>query len=374
MNEMPARKVDALIIGGGIIGLAIGYYLARRNFCNVEIIERESAVTMHASGHNAGGLSGIHASHPRSLWPLYRRSQQLYSELAESSGFDFDYARIGSLVPGSVEVEKDFESTAREFEDGKEGVEVEFLGRDDLQNKEPNLSKHRFSCALYYPLDAQGNSLKLGRSFAGSCLEKGIKITTGCKVTGFEVSASRVTSVKTDRGTYDPGIVILAAGPWSGEVSARLGLDIPVSPIKGHLITINTAGVRLVKSFISGPNYYVMQNSSEVIVGGGEDPSGFNTLVDQTRINEAWSEGISMVPILGSYEKSPSIRTACLRPYAKDGIPIIGASRRLSNVLFATGHFRTGFGLAPITGMLISELIVDGRSSMDLSAFSPDRF
>ncbi len=199
-----SRKVDALIIGGGIIGLGIGFYLAKRNFCNVEIIERESAITMHASGHNPGGLSGIHVSQPRDTWPLYQQGQKLYAELAVSSGFDFDYTRIGSLVPGNIEAEKIFEETARRFKDGKEGMQVEFLGEDELQAKEPNLSKNQFNCALYYPLDAQGNSLKLGRSFARVCLEEGIKITTGCKVTGFEGSERQVKSVKTDQGYDQP--------------------------------------------------------------------------------------------------------------------------------------------------------------------------
>ncbi len=369
-----SRKVDALIIGGGIIGLAIGYYLSKRNFCNVEIIERESQLTMHASGHNAGGISGIHTYQPRETWELSRETLKLYDELAETDGFEFEYVRGGTIIPGATENEKEFERMAEKYADRSEGVHVNFLDKTDLQRKEPNLSTERFSCALFYPLDAQGNSKKLGHCFAKTCLDRGMKITTGSGVNEFGISAGRVVEVKLDNhDSIVPDNVILAAGPWSGEISAKLGVRLPVSPVKGHLISVDAGNLRLVNSFVSGPSYYVMQNGSTVIVGGGEDSAGFDAQVDPVRIRDAWAEGVSMVPRLGSLnEKTGS--TACLRPHAPGGIPILGKSKKLKNVLFATGHFRNGFALAPITGKLITQLLLDGRFEIDLAPFSPDRF
>jgi glycine oxidase len=369
-----SRKVDALIIGGGIIGLAIGYYLSKRNFCNVEIVERDPQLAMHASGHNAGGISGIHTYQPVETWELSREIPKLYDELAETSGFEFEYVRGGTIIPGTSENETEFERLAEKYVDRSKGVHVNFLDKTDLQSKEPNLSTKRFSCALFYPLDSQGNSKKLSFCFAKSCLDSGMKITTGSTVSGFETSDGRVVKVKLDsHDSVIPDNVILAAGPWSGEVSAKMGVRLPVSPVKGHLISVDAGNFRLVNSFISGPNYYVMQNGSTVIVGGGEDSAGFNTKVDSVRIRDAWAEGVSMVPRLGRLnEKTTSI--ACLRPHAPGGIPILGKSKKLKNVLFATGHFRNGFALAPITGKLISQLLLDGRSEIDLTLFSPDRF
>ena len=369
-----SRKADALIIGGGIIGLAIGYYLSKRNFCNVEIVEREKQLTTHASGHNAGGISGIHTYQPPETWPLFRETEKLYEQLAESSGFEFEYVKGGTITPGTQESEKEFDQIALKYADHREGVFVNFLSKTELQNKEPNLSTERFSCAMYYPLDAQGNSKKLGECFAKAISEKGMKITTGSAVTSFDFSDGRVVRATMNNGdTIVPGNVIIAAGPWSGEVSAKLGLALPISPVKGHLISVDAGEFRLVNSFISGPRYYVMQNGSTVIVGGGEDSVGFDTKVDPLRIKDAWTEGISMVPKLGRLnEKTTS--TACLRPHATGGIPILGKSKHRENVFFATGHFRSGFGLAPVTGKLISQLLLDGRTEIDLSPFSPDRF
>ena len=90
------------------------------------------------------------------------------------------------------------------------------------------------------------------------------------------------------------------------------------------------------------------------------------------RIREAWEEGTAMIPKL--FRLKQEAKTACLRPYTPEGIPILGKSARFSNVLFATGHYKNGFCLAPVTGKIISELIIDGEAKIDITPFSPDRF
>jgi len=360
-----------LIIGGGIIGLAIGYYLSKRNISDVEIIERDPELTMHASGHNAGGLAGAHESQRRELWPLFREGRLLYRELAQSNGFSFDYATGGTLSPSTIKEMNNLEKTGNTFTD-EAGAKIEFLDSADLQKMEPNLSTSRFNCAIYYPEDAQGNSKKLGQCFAGICLESGMEISTGSEVISFEIDHGTVSEVRTTRGTIIPKTAILAAGPWTGQISAKLGLQIPVEPVKGHLISIESDGLKLVNSFIDGPRYYVMQNGSSIVVGGGEDSVGFDTAVDPARLADAWQEGVSMVPKLASMNQES--RTACLRPFAPGGLPILGKTMRLDNVIFATGHYKNGFGLAPVTGKLISQLVADGETGIDISPFSPDRF
>ena len=368
---MRSRNVDVLIIGGGIIGLAIGYYLSLRNVVHVEIAERDAELTMHASGHNAGGLAGVHASQPEELRPLFRESQRLYRGLAQSNGFSFDYVVGGTLSPGTPEDRELFEKITHEAVDAA-GARVEFLDSAELGKREPNLSTTRFSCGLFYPEDAQGNSKKLGQCFARNCLEAGMEISTGTEVVAFEIDRKNVTKVDTTSGKIIPGTVIIAAGPWSGLASSKLGIMIPVEPIKGHLISIDSAGVKLVNSFIDGPKYYVMQNGSSIVVGGGEDSGGFDTELDSTRIDDAWQEGVSMIPKLASMDQQT--QTACLRPFARGGFPILGKTNRLENVILATGHYKNGFGLAPVTGELVTQLVVDGKTELDISAFSSDRF
>ena len=365
--------MDTVIIGGGIIGLAIGYFLSKRNHCNLEIVERENQLTMHASGHNAGGLSSAHPLQPRELWPLYSQSQKLYVELSNTSGFDFDYKIGGSVLLGTESDEMQFRFLSQAHADREYDINVEYLDRGELEQKEPYVSK-RYSCALFHPLDAQGNSLKLAESLRRFCVEKGVMISTGSTVRGFEIAGNKVVSLHTNNGTISPKSIVVAAGPWSGGISELMGKNLPVTPVKGHLITIETGGLKLVNSFVTGSGYYAMQNGSAIVVGGGEDKDGFNSRIIPERIREALSEGISMIPQIQDLNISRAIKTACLRPFSGDGVPIIGRSRKLSNVYYATGHFRNGFGLAPVTGEIISQLIIDQVSELATPYISPGRF
>ena len=363
-------KVGVLIIGGGIIGLSIAYYLSRRDFSSVLLLERDEELTLHASGHNAGGIASVHESRPL-LAPLIRETQKLYAELIEAQHFEFDFERNGTISLDPSLDEKSTERVARRFKEESGGA-IEFLDASDLEKREPNLSTKFVSYAVYYPDDAQGNSKKLGQCFSRACQNSGIEIRTGAEVLSFEVGRQRITKVKTTSGSYVPDIVVVAAGPWSGALSEKLGFRVPVSPIKGHLITTESSD-RFVHSFIDGPHYYVMQTiTGNLVVGGGEDDAGFDLSLSDMRIREAWAEGTAMLPRLSTLNQEAKI--ACLRPYAPGGIPILGKSTRFSNVLFATGHFRNGFCLAPVTGKIISDLIVDGESKIDITPYSPDKF
>jgi glycine oxidase len=362
--------VGILIIGGGIIGLSIAYYLSRRNFSDVLLLERDPELTLHASGHNAGGIAGMHESKPL-LWPLVRETHKLYKELVEGQHFDFDFERNGTISLDPSLDEKTTEEIARRFKE-ESGGSIEFLDASDLQKREPNLSTTFSQCALFYPDDAQGNSMKLGRCFSRACLDQGIEMETGAEVLDFEFDDQKITKVKTSMGSFVSDTVVLAAGPWSGILSGKFGYEMPMTPIKGHLITTE-ASPGLIHSFIDGPHYYVVQTGmGKLVVGGGEDDAGFDLSVSERRIREAWEEGTTMIPKLLSLKQEA--KTACLRPFTPEGIPILGKSARFSNVLFATGHYKNGFCLAPVTGKIISELIIEGESKIDIASYSPDRF
>ena len=165
-------------------GLAIGYYLSKRNFVSVEIIERDSELSMHASGHNAGGLAGVHESQPRDLLAAVQK----HSGALSGTG-SIERIQTSTTQPGA----RCLPERLRKWTHSKQGpvtldeagVRVEFLDSADLQKREPNLSTIRFNCGLYYPADAQGNSKKLGQCFARTCLEKGMEISTGSEVISF---------------------------------------------------------------------------------------------------------------------------------------------------------------------------------------------
>jgi glycine/D-amino acid oxidase-like deaminating enzyme len=268
------RRVGVLIIGGGIIGLAIAYYLSRRNFSDLLLIEKERELTMHASGHNAGGIAGVHETVPV-LWPLIRETHRLYRELVEARHFVFDFERNGTISLDPTLDEKIMEEKIEKFKEESKAP-VEFLDGSDLEKREPNLSFEFSKYGLFYPDDAQGNSKKLGQCFVRVCHDSGIGIETNAEVIDFEFDRGRIQKVRTSAGTFIPETIVIAAGPWSNIVTEKFEFGIPIKPIKGHLITTEPSS-RLVHSFIDGPNYYVMQTSpGNLVIGGGEDNSGFD--------------------------------------------------------------------------------------------------
>jgi glycine/D-amino acid oxidase-like deaminating enzyme len=365
--------VGVLIIGGGIIGLSIAYHLSKRRYFDVTIIEIEKELAVHASGHNASGLVPPRESIVKEFWELHQESLKLFNRLTELKGFQFDYKVNGYLIiKGNGSARKELLRTVRVLR--ARGVNVNLLEGSELQEVEPNLSIKGIDSSLYYPEGAQGNSKKLATCFARSCVKKAIEIKTDTNVTGFGVKEGKIELVKTNRGDFCPDTVVLAAGPWSGGIAGLLGLDLPVKPAKGHLISVQTKRKNLVRRFVVGPDdYYVTQiPSGDLIVGGGVDFVGFDTKADNRRMREAWEEGLFLFPFLRSMKQKSTI--TCFRPHAPGGVPVIGKSGRYSNLVFATGHHTHGFTLAPVTGSLTSQLILDGETKKDISSFSPARF
>lgn len=367
-----SRKVGVLVIGGGIIGLSIAYYLSKRGYSEVTVIEREKELASHASGHNASGLVPPRESKAREVWELHTEGLKLFKSLSEVKGFDFDYKVNGLLTVHKVGSGNEaLLRTVRELQTMK--VDVNLLEGSELQKVEPNLSTDGIS-ALYYPDGAQGNSRKLAACFARACLKEGVEFMKGTSASSFTTKDGKIESVRTNLADFRPETTVLAAGPWSGEVASLLGLRLPVEPAKGHLISVKTRRRRLVNRFVLGPeDYYVTQiPSGELIVGGGVDLVGFSPKVDKRRLDEAWREGIFLFPFLKSMKRISTV--TCFRPYAPGGVPILGKSGRYSNLIFATGHHTSGITLAPITGLLMSQLILDGQTKTDIKPFSPARF
>ncbi len=335
-------------------------------------------LTSHASGHNAGGISAPHVSQSVEFWPLEEHSTKLYQGLGCKEGFDFDYTVSGSMVLFTKEKDTALLKNELQIFRAKSQASGDFLTKSEVKENEPNLSVENICGAYYYPDDAQGSSVKLGQCFATACADREVKMSVGTELMRFEVrnegkTEKKIESVVTNHGSIHPKTVVIAAGPWSGKIASMAGIKIPVEPVKGHLIITLKTKEKILRSFILGPNYYFLQShEGSVVVGGGEDSVGFDTSLIDSRVREAWSEGSIFLPIIQSLGQDSKI--ACLRPYCSDGLPIIGNSTQYDNLIFATGHFRSGFSLAPVTGKIVSELICEGNTTLDIKAFTPGRF
>ncbi|MFN3476527.1 MAG: NAD(P)/FAD-dependent oxidoreductase, partial [Candidatus Methylomirabilales bacterium] len=166
--------------------------------------------------------------------------------------------------------------------------------------------------------------------------------------------------------------VVLCAGPWSGELGALLGRPIPVGPAKGQLIASELPSLPLHHVVYTKEGYLVPRLRGELIAGSTVEFVGFDKRVTFAGLKKLVELTLDLLPGL---KEQPFARAwAGLRPYAPDALPIIGPIPGLEGVFVATGHFRNGILLGPITGRLIRELILGEALSLPLEAFSPTRF
>jgi glycine/D-amino acid oxidase-like deaminating enzyme len=389
MQQTRAGYPDVVVIGGGIVGCACAYYLARAGV-GVRLLERGSL----GSGASKAGMSHIVTwEEPDAHLELARASLQLYIELCEELPEDIEYRQTGSLVV--VEDEANLANMAAMVTRlGGKGVAGELLNEDDLRRFEPNLATG-LPGGVYFPGDGQVNPLITTQSLAHAARVKGASIDTQVEVNGIEISAGRVTAVLTGAGRIPAAYVVIAAGAWSSHAARMGGVEIPVQPRKGTIIvtypvpedrlhckiTLSAGYMDSVHGNGDGNGVVVAANIQQVkngnlLLGSSRQFNGYDLSVDAGVVRQVLARCLRIMPALSQVQ---AIRMwSGLRPYTPDLLPIIGSSRRIGGLFFATGHEGIGITEAPITGKLISQMITGEEVPMPLSTvldhLSPDRF
>ena len=367
-----------MIIGGGVIGLAIARALAQRGVRDVCLIER-SALGTEAS-FAAGGILAPQAEADRAdeFFELACRSRDLYADFAaalrEESGIDVELDTTGTLYVALKE--GDLKEIEKRFEwQSKQGLVVQKLTAREARELEPCVAP-AVSDALLFPRDIQVENRRLLNALVNSVTNLGVKIVTETNVESIGSDRGQITGVQTSRGFVSCQTVLVAAGTWSSTIEhtprnehARTP---KIEPVRGQMICFD-AKPQLTRHVIYSPRgYLVPRKDGRLLAGSTSENAGFAKQVTAGGINTILanaheiSPGISNLPIIDTW--------AGLRPRAADGLPVLGPCDEIDGLVYATGHYRNGILLAPVTGELIAEAIVSGRISPLLAAFSPNRF
>jgi glycine oxidase len=366
------RTADAVIIGGGVIGLTVARALARRGVRDVCVIERAALGT--EASFAAGGILApqAEANGRDEFFELACRSRELYPEFAaalrEETGVDVELDSRGTLyvafTDGDVdEIEKRYEWQS------KAGLAVEKLTGAQARELEPCIAES-VRGALRFPRDIQVENRRLLNALVNSVNNLGVKIATETNVELIEVERGCITGVQTSRGTINCKTVVVAAGTWSSTIEHSRTPKI--EPVRGQMICFD-AKPQLTRHVIYSPRgYLVPRRDGRLLAGSTSENAGFTKQVTAggishilTNANEI-SPKISTLPIVDTWSG--------LRPRAADGLPVLGPCDEIDGLFYATGHYRNGILLAPVTGELIAEAVVAGRISPLLAAFSPNRF
>ena len=365
-------KADAVIIGGGVMGCAIAYNLAKEGLKPV-IIEK-SDIGGEASGSNGGGVR--QSARNLKEMPLAMASIQLYGRLHEELGMDVEYVREGNLRLCTTEEEL---NTMRKSVESQKaaGLQLEMLDRKQVLEINPHVGEKVIG-ASFCRTDGHVNPFLVTYGFFKKAKSLGARFYTHEEAAEIRMQKGRVTGVVTDKHTFETDLVVNAAGISGRKVANMVGLDLPLQPVFSEAL-ITEAYPPLFKQMIGHAKglFYGRQTVHGSFFWGGF--VGTEQFIYRSGkplfhyIGPAISRMvIDFFPVLKDVNV---IRMwSGLIAQMSDAIPVLGFTQEVPGFVFATGFSGHGFGLAPIIGRLVSELILDCKTSLPITDFCYGRF
>lgn len=360
-----------LIIGGGVIGLSVGRALARRGVRNISIIERNEFG--REASWAAGGILApqVEADRADDFFRLACRSRDLYrdfaAEIETETGAPVGLNTTGTLFVAFTENEET-EFRARYDWQKSEGLAVEWLSGQEARQIESCISA-KVCAALRFPNDFQIDNRQLVQALFTANQKLGVRLMPGCEALGLEITKGKVCGARTSQGVIGADVVLIAAGAWSSAIEA---VDaVKVEPVRGQMLCF--AAPQFARHVIySSKGYLVPRSDGRLLSGSTTEHVGFDRRVTSEATSKIRSMAMQIAPALA---QRPVIDSwSGFRPRASDGLPVLGASPASDGLFYATGHYRNGILLAPITGELVAEAIINGATSAGCAAFSPRRF
>jgi len=355
-------SANVVIIGGGVIGLTIARALALQGVRDVCLIER-AAPGAEASSAAAGMLlPQVEADAQDDFFTLACQSRDLYPSFAaalhEETGIDIELDTTGTLYLALTEhdqqeIEKRYEWQSRAR------LPVELLSVAEARELEPCISESTVG-ALLFPNDIQVENRRLLSALANSVNKLGVDIVTQTNVDSLIIQGNHVTGVQTNRGRIECSVAVIAAGSWSGFIKSSSPCKIPeIEPVRGQMVCLE-ARPQLTRHVIYSPRgYLVPRRDGRLLAGSTSERVGFAKYVTAGGISTILRNALEISPAIATL---PIVDTwAGLRPMSADGLPVLGRCDEIDGLFYATGHYRNGILLAPLTGELVSKAIVSSK-------------
>lgn len=368
---------DTLILGGGVIGLSLAYELASSGV-TVTVVDRQE-MGREASWAGAGILppAKFRARSSPDEW-LAGFSSQLHPEwsarLREETGIDNGYRRCGGIY--LAENDDDSAALVQTCDTWRRaGLSARWLHAADLDSAEPALEgvydRYPLQGAASVAEEAQLRNPRHVKALIAANVKRGVKLIPGAEVFDIAIAGDRITSVRTSAGDFSAGNIVIACGAWTRNLAARIGIELPVYPIRGQIALLQTESRPLKHVVNLGTRYLVPRDDGRVLVGSTEEHVGFDRRTTAAAIGELLRMATRLAPALGSATLE---RTWCgFRPATPDGLPYLGKIPDLQNAFVAAGHFRQGLWLSTGTAIVMSRLIRGETPAVDLSPFRINR-
>jgi glycine oxidase len=349
------KSWDVIVIGAGIIGLAIARELRKRGM-SVLVVDRGEP-GREASYAAAGMLVGEGQENPPALREMARTSARMYPEfvheIEDESRSKVDLRDHGTII---------FLAEGETAEQSSSAL----LSRRELAQLEPDVAQPERVAARIEERSVDPRALT--SAVLKACLHRGIEVSSGEQVSSVNISDSRVSGVITQKTAYSAPVVVNCAGAWSGQFPPH---RCPTRPVRGQMLAV-VPRRQLLRHVLRSPEIYLVPRSDgRVLIGASLEEVGYDKRVVPETIQQMHRQAVKLIPIL----KEARILEdwAGLRPGTPDALPILGPTRT-PGYYVATGHYRDGILLTPITAQVMAQVITGESPCLDLSSFAPERF
>jgi D-amino-acid dehydrogenase len=409
------------IVGGGIIGLSSAYYINKAghqvtiieqsdlkdgcSFGNAGMIVPSHLVPLAAPGMISKGIRWMFNStspfyvKPRfngdlikwgyhfyksatkehveksaiALKEISLLSKAMYQQLAKELVFDFGYQERGLLMLYQTK-ETEHEEAETAIFANRHGIEAHILSVEEIQEMEPDV-KVKARGGVYFPGDAHISPNLLVSGLIKFLKEQGVIFQTATTVQDFVIESNKIKEIKSDKGDFSFDEVVFATGSWSGLMGKKLGITLPMQAGKGYSFTLPDVkkNIRIPSIFLEA-RVAVTPMGDSLRFGGTMEISGVDHRINMNRVK-------GIVDAIPNYYPEMKVELPKkeevwhgLRPCSPDGLPYIGRSEKIQNLVIATGHSMMGLSLGPGTGKLVSQVVNQGQTEIDVSKFRPERF
>ncbi|MDQ7003402.1 MAG: glycine oxidase ThiO [Ghiorsea sp.] len=366
--------MKVVVIGAGIIGLLTALRLKQQGV-DVVVLEK-GKVAQESSWAGAGILCPIHPwLYPDSFTDLVNASLDLYpdlqAELEAETGHDIQRIKSGLLIPCFADDKVKHQEDAQTWSD-KFAWDMQRLTPTQAVEKEPTLSAHVVEALLWSDV-YQVRNPELLRAVLLYLRKLGVDVIEDCEVSQLlEDKASNICGVKTVQSeTYAADAVLLAAGSWSANLTQQSGFKLPVQPVKGQIVLLKTKPNTLKHIIKHDDAYFVPRKDGRILVGATMENVGFERSNTVEALDELLAATQKLVP--GLKDAQVEQQWVGFRPGSPDGLPFLGKMPSKKGLWVATGHYRNGVALAPITAKVMADWICGAQPSLNMDAFSPNR-
>ncbi|MCB2231451.1 FAD-binding oxidoreductase [bacterium] len=368
------QTADAVVIGGGIIGMATAFYLAREKFGNIVVLEKER---FFGSGSTSKAAGGIRAQFTTKVnIEMSMLAEKIFANFKEETGHDALYDQVGYMF--LLSRDKDIELFRKAYElQLSLGLKAELLEPGQIGKYAPHVRIDDIKLATFCHDDGLGDPAEFLSGYEHAAREHGVELNVEADVTGIDVESGKITRVRTSKGDIATPLVVNAAGAWSGLIAKMVGADLKVKPYPRQCVT--TAELDFMEPYFPmvvdvASGLYCHKESKGILLGWAnkDSESTFDCSILPDYTDGILERALDRIPQLetaevanqwtGLYETTPDHRA------------VIGWEPSVEGMFHVTGFSGHGFMHAPSAGIVSMEMIMGRKLSIDISDLSPERF